>query len=194
MSLADQLSGEPLPCDSRERCLNGQEEPRIVESFCFFCRFARNFPGTENHWRPVRKGEKHPDVIKAKLDAKVSRYREKAAKKARRDPAKIETLRKAADAERKTERNAIRATKNSGRSYRDGDQVLFNRVTYDTKLQSNRLNPVVYVEQIEKVRQDARRGANPFGALVLRNQNGHGYVVMAEEDFARLVKERTVAV
>jgi hypothetical protein len=106
-----------------------------------------------------------------------------------RDRAKIQIQAAAVRAEKRSERNIIHATKNSGRSNRDGDHVLAGRITLDTKLQTTRLNPEIHVHELEKVRSDARRAGNPIGGLILRNENGHGFVVLAEEDFARLVKE-----
>lgn len=188
MSLIDALSGEPLPCEERDRCLNGSESQQEVENFCYDCRFALKFPGRSNHWRPLKKGEKHPRVVAEKKQKKLVEIQAKQAHKRNRDRGKMRVLSLASRAEKQTERKIIQATRNSGRSNKDGDHVLAGRITLDTKLQTGRVNPVVLVAEVEKVREDARRAGNPIGALVLRNQNGDGFVVLAEEDFALLVK------
>jgi hypothetical protein len=94
----------------------------------------------------------------------------------------------AAQAERDTESNIIKATKNSGRSSRDGDHLVAGRITMDTKLQSTRSDPVVRLYELAKVQADAKRAGSLLGCLTLRNKHGVGVVVMSEEDFARMIK------
>lgn len=187
MSLASELSGKAEPCDAAAEC---QNQPLVGVPFdaCSACRWAKKFGGRFDRWLPLKPGLKHPEAVKAKKAAKLVQIQEKQQQKANRDRGKMKVLSRAARAEKETERQIIKATRNSGRSNRDGDHVMAGRITLDTKLQTGRLNPVVQVVEVEKVRQDARRAGNPVGALVLRNQNGHGFVVLAEEDFVLLVK------
>jgi hypothetical protein len=60
----------------------------------------------------------------------------------------------------------------------------------DTKLQSTREHPVIKLDELAKVRVQAKRAGYPIGALVLRNKFNQGFVVMAEEDYARLTHSR----
>jgi len=185
MSLVKQLAGEVEPCHAAHLCLNS---PVNAESHsCDHCRFATAGGGVTNLWRPVNHGEKHPDLAAAKDEARRSRQRVATEKRTNRNRAKIAVQRLAERAERATERNIIHATANSGRVNRDGDHISAGRIVLDTKNQPSRLNPIVQVVELEKARQDARRAGYPIGGLVLRNQLGHGFVILAEEDYARLV-------
>lgn len=186
MSLISQLSGEPEACDAAAGC---QNQPLLgVPSACGDCRFAKKLGGRFNRWVPVTKGEKHPNIVKETRDRKRAEAATKLQQKRGRDRGKMRILSLARMAERQTDRNIIKATKNSGRTNRDADHVMAGRITLDTKLQTGRLNPVVQVAELERARRDALRAGNSIGGLVLRNQNGHGFVVLAEEDFAMLVK------
>jgi hypothetical protein len=130
----------------------------------------------------------HPDLQKEKNEARWKRAKDHQAKKLTTDRGKRKLLKKATRAEKTTEHNIIHATKNSGRSNRDGDHVLAEQITLDTKLQSERDHPVVKLEELAKVREDAVRAGMIAGALVIRNRHGVGVVVMAEEDFARVIQ------
>ena len=109
-------------------------------------------------------------------------------KKLTADKGKRKVLKLAVRAEKQTERQLIHATKNSGRSNKDGDHVAAGEITLDTKLQSKRTNPVILLHELVKVGEDARRAGNWMGALVIRNMNGIGVVAIAEADFARLIQ------
>lgn len=187
MGLADYLSGETEPCEAAAGCVN---QPVIgTPSVCGDCRFAKRFGGRFNRWVSIKPGVKHPQVVEEQLAAKRSQAAEKQTKLRDRDRGKMRVQSLARQAERQTNRNIIRATKNSGRTNKDADHVMAGKITLDTKLQTKVLNPVVKVAELEKCRQDARRAGNSIGALVLRNENGHGFVVLAEEDFALMVLE-----
>ena len=84
----------------------------------------------------------------------------------------------------------IKATRNSGRTNKDGDHLLAESIVLDTKLQSQRINPQVNLAELDKVRFQAVSHNKAFGALVLRNKHDVGVVVMAEADFAKLVNQR----
>lgn len=187
MSLISELSGVSEPCDAFAQCEN-QPLVGVPIRACDQCKFAKRLGGRSNRWAPYKPGLKHPLVVQAKRAQKREADQVKQDRKRNRDRAKMRVLSLAARAEKQTDRNIIKATKNSGRTNRDGDHVMAGQITLDTKLQTTRLNPVVQVAELEKVRADARRGGNSIGALVLRNENGHGFVVLAEEDFAQLVK------
>jgi hypothetical protein len=159
---------------------------------CGLCRLA---PGNEelpqHFFRPVPgPGRKpvHPVLRKEKIDAARARSLANAQKKASRNRKTQMIVRKAARAERATERNIIHATKNSGRSNRDGDHIAGDFVTLDTKLQTTRDNPVVMLIELAKVREDAKRAGNPVGGLVLRNRHGLGIVCFLETDFAKILR------
>jgi hypothetical protein len=139
-------------------------------------------------WKPDVPGTKHPGVIAEKKKAKKDREAVLKTKKLTADKGKRKVLKLAVRAEKQTERQLIHATKNSGRSNKDGDHVAAGEITLDTKLQSKRTNPVILLHELVKVGEDARRAGNLMGALVLRNMNGIGVVAMAEADFARLIQ------
>jgi hypothetical protein len=188
MGLAEMLSGDAEPCAANEQCLNRPDRMRPGPSACTDCRYALRLGGIRNLWLPADgQPAKHPLVIAAAAAEKLAKTIAKGEKLRSRDRAKMRIQREAQAAEKRTERNIIRATHNSGRTNRDADHVMAGRITLDTKNQS-RLHPIVYVDSLEKVRADARRAGNPIGALVLRNEKGHGFVVLAEEDFAVLVQ------
>lgn len=86
-------------------------------------------------------------------------------KKLTADKGKRKVLKLAVRAEKQTERQLIHATKNSGRSNKDGDHVAAGEITLDTKLQSKRTNPVILLHELVKVGEDARRAGNWMGAL-----------------------------
>jgi hypothetical protein len=104
-----------------------------------------------------------------------------------RDKVRQARLRLATHAEKTTQKNIIRATKNSGRTDKDGDHVAGGYVTLDTKLQSKRLNPVVIATELAKVRNDSASAKTMVGGLVLRSKTGLGVVVFHEDDFAKIL-------
>ena len=178
-----------LPCDEGAQCRNSatRSGPGVWKGGS--CRLSPTGPPTGmNFWRPDVPGQKHPAAVAAAKQAKKDRKTEQNLKKRSADKGKRNLLVKAVRAEKQTERYLIHATRNSGRTNRDGDHVAAGEITLDTKLQSKRDNPIVLLSQIVKVGEDARRAGNWMGALVLRNRNGIGIVAMAEADFARLIQ------
>jgi hypothetical protein len=200
-SFIESLSGEAVPCILAQECRNSPESAGIVLSRCRDCRLACQFGGTGLWWRPKDKKKRHP-VLEAEkrqkaLNRKLSRLAERKAKDQKRQ--KINAT--AERAEKRTQKNLskagtrIRATKNSGRSHRDGDHLVnthpdgseqlhpeYRLCTLDTKLQSRADNPRVLLVELDKVRADASRAGTAVGALILRNKHDRGVAVFAEED------------
>lgn len=161
---------------------------------CYLCRFSPTAESSVKHfWVPIReaKNKKHPALEAEKRNERISRMRAKQTVKKDRDRNRSNVLSKAANAEKRTERNIIKATRNSGRTNRDGDHVFLGQVTLDTKNQSTRDNPVVLLSELEKVRGDAAHAGNEVGGLVIRNRQGVGVVVFHEDDYARLFTLRS---
>jgi hypothetical protein len=180
---------EVQQCNEGADCLNSISKVGFGNQKCGICRFAPNndSPMAVSYWKPVDGKTKHPAataILRAKKQARVLELRQE---KRSRDQAKRRISVLAARAEKQTESNIIRATKNSGRSRKDGDHLAAGQITIDTKLQSRRESPVVLLSELAKVREDAGRAGNWLGCLVLRNKNGVGVVALAEEDFARLI-------
>ena len=156
---------------------------------CGICRLSPTGPASGmSYWRPEVPGQKHPALIAAKKEAKKTRTVELRLKRQSVNRAKSKLQTQASRAEKQTERNIIHATKNSGRSNKDGDHVVAGEITLDTKLQTQRDNPVVLMHELVKVGEDARRAGKWMGALMLRNKNGLGVVAMTEADFAQLIQ------
>ena len=174
------------------RCRHSVENAGEGASKCTFCKLS---PGNENvsthHWTPLPeyKREQHPLIRLEKLNKARAIQKERNTKRLSKDRGRRSILTRAAKAEKSTEKSFIKATKNSGRSNKDGDHVLAGYITLDTKQQSNNINPVVSMSELAKVKKDSRRAGTLLGALVLRNKFDVGTVVLAEEDFAKLIKQ-----
>lgn len=179
-------------CESGiEWCQNSVENAGEGRQKCTFCRLA---PDNEHvsgqYWRPINRLMRHPVLKQEQRDAARGRAQAAHQRRLTRDKGKQRVLRRAGKAEQTTERNIIVATKNSGRSNRDGDHIAAGQITLDTKLQSTRDNPVVLLSELAKVREDAARAGNVIGGLVLRNRSGVGVIVFSEADFARSILSR----
>lgn len=181
---------EILSCKEGAGCANSLDVAGLGSAKCGVCRFAPNAPSSySNYWKPTGTKRKHPAAV-AEKDAKQRlRLAVRKAKNLAVDRNRQKVLAGAARAEKSTERNLIKATKNSGRMNRDGDHVAAGNITLDTKMQSKRINPVVSLEELFKVRDDAKHAGNLIGALVLRNSNNVGVVAIHEDDFARIVAQ-----
>jgi hypothetical protein len=177
------------PCEEGSACLNSIERAGLGSAKCGVCRLAPGGMTTMmSHWKPEVKGTKHPGLVAQKKEAKRTKLLEQRQARRLVDKSKRKILTQASRAEKVTERRLIHSTKNSGRSNKDGDHVALGEITLDTKLQTQRDNPVVLLHELVKVGEDARRAGNWMGALVVRNRNGIGVVAMTEEDFARLLQ------
>lgn len=179
------------PCDLEEYCKNSALVKGKLGSKCALCRLSPDNEGRDipQYWSPFPDTvQRHPVLEKEKKDKKWARHMVLLAAKRARDPKRQRISRLAERAERTTEKNIIRATKNSGRSNKDGDHVSLGNVTLDTKLQTTRENPVIYLHELEKVRGDAKRSGKIIGGLVIRNKHNVGCVVLSEEDYAILTR------
>ena len=184
---------EVQECAYGFQCRNSIQSLGEGRAKCIACRLSPDNEDREigHHWLPVAGltglGRQHPALQREKRDASFARARAAQEKRQGRDSGKRQVLRKAVRAEKTTESNIIRATKNSGRSNRDGDHVAAG-ITLDTKMQSKRDNPVVLLSELSKVREDAKNGGNSIGALVIRNRHGVGVVAIHEDDFAKILE------
>jgi hypothetical protein len=183
MGIVKHLAAEIKPCAEQNDCLNSPVH-RPEQLQCRFCKLAVAGGGPMNCWKPWAAGAPHPKLAAEKKQAAQDRRETQAQKRKAVSRPKQALARKAARAEKQTETNFIAATRNSGRIAKDGDQVQVGRITLDTKLQTGNIHPVVHLDELDKVRADARRGGNPIGALVLRNKHGRAVVVFDESDYA----------
>jgi hypothetical protein len=177
------------PCDQGASCRNSTIVCGFALSKCAVCRLAPNNEDLENQYWSGIAGAKHPILEREKKDKQQIAIREKQLKRLNKDHSKTKLLKRAAKAEKKTEEAIIKSTVNSGRLNRDGDHIIADSITLDTKLQTNRQHPHVDLRELDKVGEDARRAGTMFGALVIRTSNNVGVVVMKEEDFGRLIDQ-----
>lgn len=181
------------PCEMDLVCTNG-DLMRDKLAKCALCRFSPENLGRDmvHYWSPTPPARKdrvvHPLLIAEKRKAKADKHFAKVQSKQNLDKSKRKISRLAQNAEKKTEKQIIHATKNSGRRNKDGDHVSIGQVTLDTKLQTTRENPTIFLAELEKVRQDASRAGKFIGGLVIRNKHNVGCVVLKEEDYAVLVR------
>ena len=173
-----------------EVCLNSPNT-KGTQSLCENCKWCAAEPETGGDWfRPSDKRVRFPRREAAEYQARRAKIAIKLASKQGKDKARVRIGRKAARAEKTTEKSIIKSTVNSGRSNNDGDHISGGSIVLDTKMQSSRTHPVIRLEELTKVRAQAKAAGYPMGALVLRNRLNQGFVVMDEADFAVLVKER----
>lgn len=182
------LNNTVAPCKEGPFCSNGPSH--IMQSRCPDCRLSQNayLGATRHYWKPISHTYHHPVLEKEKRDGKRAKALERQAAKKAKDPTRQARLRAAERAERKTNAEIIKSTRNSGRVNKDGDHLLNGNVTLDTKLQSKNENPIVHLHELDKVRQDSVRAGRLLGALVLRNKNGRGVVVIDERDISKLIR------
>jgi hypothetical protein len=127
-----------------------------------------------------------------KRDANRRKVLERQQVRKNKDRDRQAVLSRAAQAESRTQKEVIKATRNSGRVNKDGDHLLFGRITLDTKLQSGAENPIVKLQELDKVRSDAKRAGNPIGGLCIKNKNGRGVVVFDLRDVAKSIRADNV--
>lgn len=182
------------PCEVSNFCKNSPKNIGEVRAKCALCRLSPDNLERDmtEYWIPIKLAKdlriKHPVLEERRRLIKALAHMEDLRAKYGRDKTKRKVSRLAAQAEKKTEKNIIRATKNSGRSNKDGDHVSMGVITLDTKLQTTRENPVIFLGELEKVRADAMRAGKLMGGLVIRNKNNVGCVVLKEEDYAELTR------
>jgi hypothetical protein len=139
-----------------------------------------------HRWRSIVKGTKHPQLIKEKKETREAIRKMQIDKRKAKDKSRRATAKAAERAERKTEQEIIKATRNSGRIARDGDHVFGGNITLDTKKQDN-FYPTVILTELEKVRADSRRAGTIAGGLVIVNCMDRRVVVFALEDLPKVV-------
>lgn len=194
MSRLEQLAVAVESCEEEKNCKNS---PTYQGSFskCSECKWSLcngvTVFGTRDLWRPLRKSLRHSrrEVFR-RWEAKEKRTRRRyqgQQLRAKQDRSRQKRLRQAKAAEKRTEQQIIKATKNSGRVRGDGDHLSQNRIALDTKQQSARLNPVVVLAELDKIRQDARRNGLAAGGLVIENQHQRLVVVFDLEDYPRVI-------
>ena len=189
----ESLASDIVSCEMEKLCYHSPRNSSFPR--CHRCCLSDAFTcGSSylSHWSPITPGTQHPRLIARKLSFTKARCTALLAKRLGVDKDKRRVQRSAKQAERATERDIIKATKNSGRSLQDGDHILNKRVVLDTKEQSTTLNLVVHADELAKVRRDAQRNGYPFGGLVLRNVVGQAVVVMTLGDFAELMRQEDV--
>lgn len=171
----------------KKNCKNSKENAGEDRNKCLCCNLAPENVDDLFHydyWKPVNSMMKHPILEARKTQVRIEETKERAEVRLNVDQKKRKVLTKAVVAEGKTNKNlGIAPTRNSGRTFKDGDHKAGDFITLDTKNQSMRDNPIIRLHELEKVRVDAGRAGNPVGGLVLRNKSGKGFVVFTEEDF-----------
>jgi hypothetical protein len=185
------LDGDAVPCKEGELCRYSPQNAGEQGTRCVSCRLSPDNRVADtalpSYWRPLDKGVVHPILEQEKRAQAFKRHKDTRDERLNRDKVRQARLRLAAHAEKTTQKNIIRATKNSGRTDKDGDHVAGGYVTLDTKLQSKRLNPVVIATELAKVRNDSASAKTMVGGLVLRSKTGLGVVVFHEDDFAKIL-------
>lgn len=175
---------EPTECSVGISCKNSITTIGKARAQCCDCRLAPdNANVTSSRWRPVSSRDKHPVIEQEKLEAARAKKQASFAKRQGVDRNRRAVGKQAA----RSEAAVITATKNSGRSFKDGDFTAAGMITLDNKDQSQLINPVVRLDELQKVRLDAQRAGNPIGGLVLRNKFGVGVVVFLEKDFGSIL-------
>ena len=181
------LNNEVACCSEGPFCNNGPSHS--IQPKCPDCRLSPNsYLGTTRHyWKSIDRKHYHPVLEKEKRDAKRRKTIEHREAEKAKDPARKARQRAAQRAERRTNAEIIKSTRNSGRLNRDGDHLFGNNVVIDTKLQSTATNPVVHLYELDKVRADAKRNGRYCGILCIRNKSGRAIIAIDASDFAALV-------
>jgi hypothetical protein len=190
VSAFDRLINTGKPCDQADLCWNSPKFKGEEAASCSMCRLAPANLGTllAQRWAPVRSGFQHPLLVLEKLE-EAREKREAGFQKIlakNKQVARQRVQKSARQAEINTQEEVIQATRNSGRTNRDGDHLLDTRIVLDTKQQSKRIHPLVNLAELEKVRRQARENNRAVGGLVLHNKHGVKVVVFALEDLSRI--------
>lgn len=184
--LVEILTAPAVACSEAEKCLNSPENRGEESAECRYCKYADEGGGAADKWKPWNRIAVHPKKLAEKREARQEKLTERAAKRKTVDRGKQKQGRSAARAEKRTERSLIKSTVNSGRSHQDGDHDMGSgRIALDTKEQKTRINPEVDLAELDKIRLQAAKSGHVIGALVIRNKDGRGVLVMDEADYAR---------
>jgi hypothetical protein len=114
---------------------------------------------------------------KVKKDSKDAKIAQKREAKERKNKEKVSLL-KAAN---KTEER-VKSTLNSGRINKDAD-LKTSELSIDVKMQSTRKDPVISVDEFDKVNNDCLRSNRRYGILCIVNKDGRAFYVIGEELF-----------
>jgi hypothetical protein len=174
-------------CEMEAVCLASPNH-KGEAALCGGCKWSPAEPVEGRDCFRSKEKVQFPRKEQAEYEARRAKSSAKRTVKLGKDRGRQKVGRRAAAAEKKTERVLVRSTRNSGRSNRDGDHVAVDCISLDTKFQSGNINPVVNLAELAKIKADARRAGNPIGALVLRNKFNVGVVVLAEEDWAQILQ------
>lgn len=163
-----------MGCSVTENCLNNHR--------CFHCAFdGDKFSNYgDNLYLPIDRSIEHPIITDRKLARKADKKREKQIEKQEKNRERSALVKKAAKVEEK-----VKSSLNSGRINRDGD-LQSEDLVIDVKLQSTRKDPVISVDEFEKVNADCLRAGKRYGILCIENKDGKRFYVVSEE----LFKER----
>jgi hypothetical protein len=185
------MSIDILQCDSAAICKNSEDLSGPANK-CAYCRLA---PGQEtfdrDYFRPLSPLNKHPQLLKEKNDKKFQIQKDRIAKRQNRNTSKMRISWKAEKSEKSAENRLVKATKNSGRSNRDGDLTAAGFIGLDNKLQTKNTEPVVHLDELDKARADAKRGGMLVGGLVIETKNGVSVTVFKTEDFGIILGRLT---
>lgn len=180
------------PCEMGLQCKNSPDVVGEGNGKCYMCRLSparwEVCEPDKHYWKPIDKKAKHPVLESEKRTEARQRVLARQVARLAKDKNRQKVMRRAQKAEADTQKKFIQATRNSGRVNQDGDHVVVGRVTLDTKLQSDRVHPIVDMGELVKVRMQAAASGQIAGGLVLRTKNNVGVVAMFEDDFARLIR------
>jgi hypothetical protein len=160
-----------MSCSVSSNCLNNSE--------CFYCRFDGDRYGNsgDNLYNPIVRRIKHPILEAKKEEKKQEKKREKQVEKQAKDRERVALIKKATKVEAK-----VKSTLNSGRINSDGD-LKTDDLVIDVKLQSTRKDPVISVDEFEKVNIDCLRAGKRYGILCIENKEGKRFYVVGENLF-----------
>jgi hypothetical protein len=185
------LNGDAVPCSEGNNCKYSPQNAGEQGTRCVGCRLSPEHDSDDDlpsNWKPLDKRLKHPKLEQEKRARHYERQRELRDKRLSKDKNRKRVITLAEKAERDTERQIIKATKNSGRSNKDGDHLAGDLISLDTKLQTKRLHPVVNANELAKIRNDAKTAGALLGGLIIRSKTGLGVVVFHEDDFAKILQ------
>jgi hypothetical protein len=184
--LVEILTAPPVACSEAEKCLNSPDNRGDDSAECRYCKYADEGGGSADKWKPWNRIAVHPKKLAEKRVARQEKLTERAEKRRTSNKGKKKQYASAARAEKRTERSLVKGTVNSGRKNQDGDHDMGSgRIALDTKEQKTRVNPEVDLVELDKIRLQAKASGHVIGALMLRNKDGRGVLVMDEHDYTR---------
>lgn len=160
-----------MGCSVASNCINNSK--------CFYCVFDgdRYSSSGDNLYQPILRDIKHPIAESIKQEKKLAKKREKQFEKQAKSRERSSLIKKAAKVEEK-----VKSTLNSGRINSDGD-LKTEDLVIDVKLQSTRKDPIISVDEFEKVNTDCLRAGKRHGILCIENKEGKRFYVVSEELF-----------